>query len=64
MALSPWSYDTCDSCLLGKMMKFPFKGKGEYANGPLNLIHYDVCAPMSTHAKGGFVYFITFIDDH
>ena len=57
-------YDTCESCLLGKMTKLPFKGKGERDNGPLNLIHSDVCGPMSTHAKGGFVYFIAFIDDH
>ena len=42
----------------------PFKGKGESANGPLDLIHSDVCGPMSTHAKGGFFYFITVIDDH
>ena len=58
------SYDTCESYLLGKMMKFPFKDKGECANGPLDLIHSDVYGPMSTHAKGDFVYFITFIDDH
>ena len=45
-------------------MKFPFKGKGEWANGPLNVIHSDVCGPMSTHARGGFIYFITFIDDY
>ena len=30
------SYDTCESCLLGKMTKFPFKGKGERANGTLD----------------------------
>ena len=57
-------YDTCESCLLGKMTKLPFKGKGERANGPLDLIHSDVCGPMSTHAKCAFIYFITFIDDH
>ena len=58
------SYDTCESCLLGKMMKFPFKRRGECANRPLNLIHSDVCGLMSTHARGGFIYFITFIDYH
>ena len=58
------SYDTCVPYLLGKMTKLPFTGKSECAYGPLNLIHYDVCGSMSTHAKGGFVYFITFIDDH
>ena len=57
------SYDTCESCLLSKMTKLSFKGKGEYASGPLDLIHTDVCGSMSTHAKGGFIYFITFIDD-
>ena len=58
------SSNTCESCLLGKMMKFPFKGKGERANGLLDLIHTNVCGPMSTHGRGGFIYFITFIDDH
>ena len=46
------------------MTKFPFKGKGEHANRPLDLIHFDVCGPMSSHARGGFMYFITFIDDY
>ena len=58
------SFDTCESCLLGTMTKLPFKGKGERAGRPLNLIHTDVCGPMSMHAKGGFIYFITFIDDY
>ena len=57
------SFDTCESCLLGKMTKLPFKGKGERASGPLDLIHTNVCGPMSMHAKGGFIYFITLIDD-
>ena len=55
------SFDTCESCLLGKMTKFPFKRKGEQAGGPLDLIHTDVCGPMSMHARGGFIYFITFM---
>ena len=41
------SYDTFESCFLGKMTKFPFKGNGERAGGPLDLIHTDVCGPMS-----------------
>ena len=36
------SYDTCESCLLCKMTKLPFKGKGEHAKGPLGLIHADM----------------------
>ena len=58
------SFETCESCLLGKMTKLPFKGKGERAHGLLDLIHTYVCGPMSVHAVGGFVYFITFIDDY
>ena len=57
------SYDTCESCLLGNMTKLSFKGKGERVSEPLDLIHTDVCGLMSTHAKGGFIYFITFTDD-
>ena len=57
------AHDTCESCLLGKMTKFPFQGKGESAGGPLDLIHTDVCGPMSTHAKDGFIYFISFTND-
>ena len=58
------SYDTCESCLFSKMMKLPFKEKGEHANGPIDLTHSNVYGPISTHAKGGFTCFITFIDDH
>ena len=58
------SFDTCELCLFGKMTKLPFKGKGEQENGPLDLIHNDVCGPIFVHARGGFVYFITFIDDY
>ena len=30
----------------------------------LKLVHTDVYGPMSTQAKGGYEYFITFIDDY
>ena len=58
------SYGTCEFCLLGKMTKLPFKGKGQRAAETLELIHSDVCGPISVTARGGFSYFITFIDDH
>ena len=57
------SYDICEGCLMGKMTKAPFRGKGERASDLLGLIHTDVCGPMSTMARGGFSYFITFTDD-
>ena len=46
------------------MTKFPFMGKDEHVYGLLNLIHSNVCGPLSINSRGGFVYFITFIDDH
>ena len=39
-------------------------GKGVRANELLELIHTDVCGPISHIARGGFSYFITFTDDH
>ncbi|KAL3635739.1 Pyruvate dehydrogenase complex component E2 1 [Castilleja foliolosa] len=45
------------------MTKSPFTGEGERASELLGLIHTDVCGPMSSTARGGFSYFITFTDD-
>jgi hypothetical protein len=40
--------------LLGKMTKVPFLGFPERASDLLELIHKDVCGPMSTTARGGY----------
>jgi hypothetical protein len=40
-----------------------FTGQSEMASDLLGLIHTDVCGPMSSVARGGFQYFITFTDD-
>ena len=57
------SFETCEACLLGKMTKTPFTGHSERASELLELVHTDVCGPMSTTARGGYQYFITFTDD-
>ena len=57
------SFGVCESCLLGKMTRSPFSGKGIRASEMLGLIHTDVCGPMSITVRGGFNYFITFTDD-
>ena len=57
------SYDTCESCLLGKMTKSPFTGTSERASVLLAIVHTDVCGPFNTSARGGYNYFITFTDD-
>ena len=42
----------------------PFKTKGYRAKEVLELVHSDLCGPLSTSARGGYEYFITFIDDY
>ena len=57
------SFDTSEPCLMGKMTKSMFSGTMERANDLLEIIHTDVCGPMSVEARGGYRYFLTFTDD-
>ena len=38
--------------------------KGYRVKEVLYVVHIDLCGPMSTSARGGYKYFITFIDDY
>ena len=57
------SVDACELCLMGKMTKTLFSGTMERATDLLEIIHTDVCGPMSVEAHGGYHYFLTFTDD-
>ena len=57
------SLDTCEPCLMGKVTKTPFSGTIERATDLLEIIHTDVCGPMSVEARGGYHYFLTFTHD-
>ena len=57
------SLDACEPCLIGKMTKSPFSGTMQRATDLLEIIHTDVCGPMSVEARGGYPYFLTFTDD-
>ena len=48
---------------MGKMTKMPFSGTMERATDLLEIIHTEVCGPMNVEARGGYRYFLTFIDD-
>ena len=48
---------------MGKMTKTPFSGTMERAIELLEIIHTDVCGPMNIEARGGYCYFLTFLDD-
>ena len=57
------SYDKCESCISGKMMKKPFHSNMERASDLLGLIHTDVCEPLRHVSKKCASYFLTFTDD-
>ena len=46
------------------MTKKSFSAKGFRAKEPLELVHSDVCGPLNVQAKGGYEYFVTFIDEY
>ena len=46
------------------MIKPPFVGQGEKITEVLALVHTNVCSRFDMPAKGGYIYFITFIDDY
>ena len=48
------SFEPCESCLIGKMTKAPFTKSCEREGDFLELIHTDVCGPLSTTTRGEF----------
>ena len=48
------SLDACEPCLMGKMTKTPFSRTMGQAIDLLEIIHADVCGPMSVEARGGY----------
>ena len=53
---------TCEYYLVGKTTRKPF-GKRTRTEIPLQLIHSNICGPMSVRARHDALYFITFIND-
>ncbi|KAJ9709896.1 hypothetical protein PVL29_001400 [Vitis rotundifolia] len=56
-------FETCVVCLKGKMTAKTRKEKVDKCGSTLDLIHTDICGPLTPNALGGYKYFITFIDD-
>ena len=44
----------CEPCLEEKMTMRSFKAKGYKVKEVLDLVHIDLCGPMSTSARGGY----------
>ena len=53
-----------EACVMGKQHRRPYpKGVPYRAKEPFELIHSDVCGPMSESSLGGSRYYAIFIDD-
>ena len=52
------SYKTNESCLMGKMIKTRFTGHEDRMSDILNLVHTDVCGPISIQVRDTSLYSI------
>ena len=57
------AHELCKGCTLGKYTKTAFPSSDSRAAGILDLIHSDVCGPMSSASLTGSLYYVVFIDD-
>jgi transposase InsO family protein len=53
----------CRGCALGKNTKKAYPHSNRKTNGILDLIHSDLCGPMTATLMNGCLYYIIFIDD-
>ena len=56
--------EVCKGCLPGKNTKKSFNSNESRPKDILELIHSDICGPMSVESITGSSYFVTFIDDY
>ena len=55
----------CEACVQGKQTSKQFRGSADiHTTKVLQLVHSDVCGPMSVASLGGARYFVTFTDDY
>jgi transposase InsO family protein len=54
----------CRGCALGKNVKGSFLNSESRSKGILDLIHTNVCGPMTVASLNGYLYYVLFIDDH
>jgi hypothetical protein len=54
--------DICEVCAQGKNAKKPFPRSDINVEGALDIIHLDMCGPMSATSLRRYVYYVLFID--
>lgn len=60
----PYNISDCSGCKLAKFSALPFNRSISVSSTPFDLIHSDVWGPSPVATKGGFRYYVSFIDDH
>ena len=56
--------ELCDSCLAGKQRRLPFPKVAKYREkDALELVHGDLCGPITPATNGGRWYFLLLMDD-
>jgi hypothetical protein len=64
MPLFSFEHDSvCRGCALGNNTKKAYPHNNRKTNGILDLIHSDLCGPMTAPSMNGCLYYIIFIDD-
>jgi hypothetical protein len=53
----------CKGYAQGKNVKNPFPSSNNKAKGAFDLVHSDMCGPMSATSLSGYIYYVSFIDD-
>ena len=56
--------EICDHCIAGKHSRTPFSTSTHRASSVLELMHMDICAPISPQTLGGKRYFFLIVDDY
>jgi hypothetical protein len=56
--------EICMGCMLGKNIKKASPSSDSRTQGILDLVHSNVCGPMSSPSLSGCLYYVNFIDDY
>jgi hypothetical protein len=64
LSISLSKNEICKGCMLGKNIKKSFPSSNNRAQGILDLVHSDLCGPMSSPSLSGCLYYFIFIDDY
>ena len=54
----------CNGCALGKNVKKTYSNSSRRSKGILDLVHSNLCGPMTVPSLSGCLYYVIFIDDY